>query len=135
FIVDLTGEVHERRAGRLRFTHRARSIARARAGARHDDAEAAAGARIAVGHVRRAGFSASRDEAHRSSTSDRVEHGHVMNADDAEEMADACGLQQPSSELADRDTLRGTVAIHGSGFCSKEGAHLPNHNDLEYEWF
>ena len=110
-LVDLAGEMEERRAGGRRLDERARSVAGAGAGAGDDDAKPARDAGRRVRHVGGARLAARRHEADTAAPVDRVEDRNVVNADDAEGEAHAGALEEGGDDVAERGRRRGA---HGA---------------------
>ena len=54
-----------------------------------------------VSHVDRASLGAGRNEANISASGNRVQHRHVVNADDAERMPDTASLQKDGDRITD----------------------------------
>ncbi len=92
--------MQQRGACGQRFDHRARCIARRRAGAREGHTEAARYARKTVGHIHGAGFAARADITNLAAVVDRVEDRHVVDRDHAERGFYAALLEKSGDQFA-----------------------------------
>lgn len=109
FGLDLTGDVQQRGARGQCLDHRARCVARGRAGAGERDAESAGNARETIGHVHRARFAARADVADLAALMDRVEDRHVVDRDHAECGMHPALLEKSGDQFADGGCVRHVV--------------------------
>ena len=97
----LARDVQHGSACKACFDQAGHGIGRPGAGAADDDAQPAARACEAVGHVAAARLAARHDHAHAGSLRDPVHDGNVMDRDDAEHGARAVKLEEFSDQSAD----------------------------------